>query len=531
MRRVGDLLPMRGGAGRKPVTRLVGFLVCTVPGLLALALALPSVSLSFLMDDSYDLIMARRSSYQELLLAPVPGSSYYRPLSFVLFKVVADLRGGTEPWQYRTLAVLLHAVNALLLAAIVRRFAGSLAALASGVLFATFPFAYQALQVVGALPHVLVTTCFLAGALAWSIGGTRPARRASPWYALAAAAATLAPGFHETGALSGALLLLLSAARGRVVNRESLSALPWILVALVADLAAVWAWFWGLDKPDARPATPIDRLENVAFWLQAAAYPVTRQLALLFDAAWLARHAWMAVAAAALGGLGVALAVSWRGGRVRLAACTLLLGFLVFVPAILFLPYRGYVEDGPRLLYPATPAVAAFWGLLPAAALRWRRARRLAIAATSCLLGVAVLQGAAFVVRRTELAQRASAAQEAVVAVARSNPGRPLLVVNGPAWLALHRYEYPLGHYGVVAQPPYHGYDALLEARLGRRQPVLSLAVEPSRSLPEWTYWPHGRPGTRAELAALRYSGWLVVRLEPDEARDFWRREDGWASG
>jgi hypothetical protein len=89
--------------------------------------------------------------------------------------------------------------------------------------------------------------------------------------------------------------------------------------------------------------------------------------------------------------------------------------------------------------------------------------------------------------------------------------------VNGPAWLALHRYEYPLGHFGMNAQPSYHGYEALIQVRLGWRAPVRSLAVEPATHQRDWTFGPHGQLGTLAEVAALRLAGWRILHLVASE--------------
>lgn len=505
----------RGARWRRSLlTRL--FLVL-LPACLAFAVALPSLGLSFLLDDSYDLILARRTSYRDLLLQPLPGFSYYRPLTFVVYKAVYDLWGGTAPWQYHLLAVLLHTGNALLLTLIVRRSAGALAALVSGVLFATFPFAYQALQIVSALPHVLVTSALLAATVCWLRGNSGESVASRRWYAAATLAAAVAPGFHETGAVGGVLLFLLLVLRYSPRDRAFRVAVPWALGACLAGLAYAAAWFWGFDKPGGRAVGWLDRLENSAYWLQAAAYPVTRQLTLVFDAAWLDHHAWAAVVGAAALGLVFATALAVPGRAAPLALAALLLGFLVFLPALLFLPYRDYLEDAPRALYPVAPAVATSWGTTVAASWRWPRGRWLSGGVATCLVAFTLIESIVFLEQRSAMAQWASAAQEAVVAAARSDSGRPLVVVNGPAWLALHRYEFPLGHYGVMAQPTYHGYESLLEARLGRRQPVLSLAVAPQHQQARWTYWPHGQAGTVAEAAALRRAGWQMVWLSAAE--------------
>ncbi|MBO9307052.1 glycosyltransferase family 39 protein [Thermomicrobium sp.] len=484
------------------------------PVVLALALYLPSLRFSFLLDDSYDLLLARETSYQDLLLRPLPGFSYYRPLTFVVYKLVHELVGGRDPWHYHALAVLLHATNVLLLGRLVRRLAGRSASTLAAALFASFPFAYQAVQIVCSLPHLLVTSCLLGALLAWLRAGDDTERRWI-WCGLALLLALAAPGFHETGALAGLLLAGTLVSRG--ARRAWRALAPWLASALAGNGAYVALWFWGFAKPGPRAVTWWDRLQNVVFWLQAAAYPVTRQLTVLVDAEWLTRHAWSAVSVSALLALGAGLFVHGLGGQARSAAAILVLGFLLFAPVVCFLPFAGYVQDGPRLLYPVAPALATFWGMLPRAGWRWPRGRLVAVALSGLLVALALLQGVTFVARRTKLAEQASAAQEAVVAAARAAPCWPLVVVNGPAWLALHRYEYPLGHFGMNAQPSYHGYDALLQVRLGWRTPVRSLAVEPATHQRDWTFGPHGQPGTLAEVAALRLAGWRILHLVASE--------------
>ena len=500
---------------RALVRRSLPSLLLLAPVTLALALYFPSLRFSFLLDDSYDLLLARETSYQDLLLRPLPGFSYYRPLTFVVYKLVHDLAGGQDPWPYHALAVLLHATNVLLIGRLVQRLVGRSASALAAALFACFPFAYQAVQIVCSLPHLLVTSCLFGALLAWLRAGGETARRWS-WRGLALLLALAAPGFHETGALAG-LLLLTGMLACKDTRRAWRALTPWLASALAGNGAYIAVWFWGFTKPGPRAVTWTDRLQNVAFWLQAAAYPVTRQLTVLFDAGWLTRHAWSAVTVSALLALGAGLFVHGLGGQARSAAVVLALGFLLFSPAAFFLPYPGYVEDSPRLLYPAGPAITAFWGSLPAGAWRWPRGRPVAVALSSLLVVLTLLQGVTFVVRRTELAERASAAQEAVVAAARAAPGWPLVVVNGPAWLALHWYEYPIGHFGMNAQPSYHGYDALLQVRLGWRAPVRSLAVEPATHQRDWTFGSHGQPGTFADVAAARLAGWHIVYLVASE--------------
>lgn len=487
-------------------------------GLVAEVLVLygPALRFSFLLDDSYDLVIVRQTSYRELLLRPLPGFSYYRPLSFALYKLVHDLWGGTEPWHYHLLSVSLHALNTLLLALLIRKVAGLVAAALSASLFAAFPFAYQAVQIACSLPHLLVTSAMLGTLVLWESGMEQPGCTRRLLRCSATAMALAAPGFHETGVLTGTLVILWTALRSRVGWRQVLSAQSgWLSVVLLGNGIYLALWFWGFDKPGSRPVTLLDRLENLVFWSQAVAYPLTRQLTTLLDIDWLARHSWQVVIGTALIGGTVALITHALGTQLRLALGTLGFGLLTFLPAMLFLPYHGYVEDGPRLLYPAAPAIAAFWGLLPRAGWHWRRARWLGVSFGILVIVVTLIQSIVFIQRRNELGLLASHAQETVVATARANPHWPLVVVNAPAWLALHHYEYPLGHFGMNAQPEYLGFEALLEARLGWRQPVQSLVVGSPPAREWYTSGPHGQPGNQAELSALQMSGWVIRNIQP----------------
>ncbi len=486
-------------------------------GLLVEVLVLygPTLRFSFLLDDSYDLVVVRHTSYWELLFQPLPGFSYYRPLTFVLYKLVHDLWGGTEPWHYHFLSVLLHLLNTLLLALLARRVVGSVSAALSASLFAAFPFAYQAVQIVCALPHLLVTSAMLATLVLWEQGREQTGHTGRLWRCAAMVVALAAPGFHETGVLSGTVVILWIVLRSRAGWRRALLVESgWLSVVLFGNSIFLFFWFWGFDKPESRPVTLLDQLKNLVFWSQAATYPLTRQLTNLVDTNWLARHAWQAVISTALIAGIIALLYHAFGTQLRLALVTLALSLLVFLPAIFFLPYHGYLEDGPRLLYPAAPAIATFWGLVPQAGWHWRQGRWLGATLGILLIIVTLTQSSAFLKQRTTLALLASCAQETVVEVARANPGWPLVIVNAPAWLALHYYEYPLGHFGMNAQPEYLGFDALLEVRLGWRQPVQSLVVEPTLDQGWYTIGPHGLPGNQAQLNALRMSGWVIRNIQ-----------------
>lgn len=474
----------------------------------------PVLHFNFLMDDSFDLVVARHARWSLLLLRPLYQSTYFRPFSFLTYKVVGWATGGLDPLPYHLLSLVLHLGSALLLLWLLQRLIGWWWATGPALLFLSFPFSYQAVFVISALPHLFVTTLGLGALVLWSpeLGWIPRLRRL---FALVLAA--LAPGFHETGVLVGFLLL------GRIILQRSLWTkfhllAGWLVAAFSSALLPLTYRLWVLQsyqKSTLSLVTWDDRGKNWLFWLQGVTYPVTRFLRVLLEPHWLTQQAASVVLVVS----GVTLLLLFRfyaGARLWLLPLALvLLAILLFSPAAWFLPY-GYLENGPRLLYPVAPVIATLWGLLPWAAQRWRRQPAVLSLLTSAVLAVTLMLSVRFVERRITMAHQASQLQEAVVQLARQQPGWPILVVNAPAWLAYDAYEFPLGHFGAPVQPDYHGYDALLEARLGWRQPIRSLAVAPPVYAGRYRFGPHGQAGTWAEVAAYQRSGWLVAAVGVD---------------
>ncbi len=486
----------------------------------ALWLYAPVVGFSFLMDDSFDLTIARRASVVAILTQSMYGSTYFRPLTFLLYKAIQALFDGYSPVPYHALSLTLHVVNGLLLLVLLRRSVGWGWAVLPASLFVTFPFSYQAVQIVCSLPHLVVTTLALGALLVWTSAPRSAGRARLLLRILGVSLAFLAPAFHENGVLVGFVLightlLFPFGKMGTTIRREW----AW-LAALLAGPTVYLLWSsWATGRSRATVVSGSDVGRNLLWWVQAAAYPLTRQLALVFDPRWLAGHARGTVLATGLCGLLAALVLHAGGSQLRLALLALGLAFIAFLPAALLLRYAGYLEDAPRLLYPVAAAIATFWGLLPRALVRRRAASRLLSVLAVGFLGLCLVQSAVFVARRTAMAQRASVLQEAVVTLARENPGWPLVIIDAPAWLAFDRYEYPLGHFGMPVQPAYHGFDALLEARLGWRQPVRSLVNDPPVFATRYRFGPHGTNASAAELEAWQRAGWLVASVEAENGR------------
>lgn len=446
----------------------------------------PALGLAYFHDDVYDLPRTEEVSYRELFRAPLEGNRYYRPVTYGVWKAVHDVTGSYPAPLLHALPLLCHALSGWLLYLLLTRLTGSRWALLAAMLFLLYPFSYQALAIMGALFHPLVTVTLLAMLLLWYDGRVRPSW---PRLALAGGLAAVALWSHEYGVAALPLLLALELllVRRRQVPRVTW----WLALPAAAELSFLALWF-SFERPPGNPVTARDVLDNLALWLQAMTYPISRQ------AMWLADL--LGVGANALGtalgllALGGGLAAYWRSGRLWLGLTLLGLAAASFVPAALTLTY-GYVLSGPRLLYVVAPACAAFWGLLPG--LFTGRAWRVA---TLALVGLVIIQSLLFIDRRLEMFDSANAAAEGVITGVRGEQPGEQLVINLPAWFALKESEYPRGHYGSELEAPYFNLDSLLYIATGDW-----LAIE-SRSLAprvfDWRYYfqPHGPAIDHAEL-------------------------------
>jgi hypothetical protein len=132
-----------------------------------------------------------------------------------------------------------------------------------------------------------------------------------------------------------------------------------------------------------------------------------------------------------------------------------------------------YVIDGPRLLYTASVGAALWWAIL--VDLPWRSARgrrwggALAAVAT---LGI-VLFSLAFVRARAGLYEQATlATRQLVKAAGEQPPGRALVAINFPAWLAPDQPAYAVGHEGVPMVASYFSVGDYYWANSGRAQAI-----------------------------------------------------------
>jgi hypothetical protein len=379
---------------RRNLDAHAGWLALVLSALVTLAMYGRALRFSFFFDDVMDLAVTEEASFLDLLARQSPNSVYYRPIPYIIWKALYRITGEYNPVILHALPIIAHIVSGWLLFLLLRRVTGSLWSVVPMLLFLLYPFSYQALEILGTLVHTLVTVQILAALLLWYDG-----RMLHSPLRLAAA------GAFSIGALwtheYGASILPLVVALELLLWRRGTTTRPtrWLTVPAVATVIYLLRYVT-IDRPERESATASDAVQNAGFWLQGFAYPLTRQTGWLTEQ--IGGDALRLVLPLGLLGIGAALALYWRAGHARLAIGLLVIGGVVFLPAVMTLTYE-YMQNGPRLLYVVSPAVATFWGLLPM--LRWgnERVSRVWQVGVLALLGVTLAQSVLFIERRMEM--------------------------------------------------------------------------------------------------------------------------------
>ncbi len=194
-------------AGRLDTNGLGVLLVFVV----AIAAYAYTLSLPLFWDDVLHYEWLDRVSMGEVWQRPLEGLNYFRPVPFAIWKTFYALLGYHPVVLYHAINVLLHAVNACLVAQLARHFVakrGAAIPIAAGLFFALFRFSFQAVAPVNSLTHPAHVALVLLAVLLASRGS------ALRWQCVSAVCAFLAVLAHENGVLTAALVTLALAFRG-----------------------------------------------------------------------------------------------------------------------------------------------------------------------------------------------------------------------------------------------------------------------------------------------------------------------------
>ncbi|HLF29087.1 MAG TPA: hypothetical protein VJG32_22390 [Anaerolineae bacterium] len=415
---------------------------------LTLVLYLNTLSLPFFQDDVIHIRwLSTRSVLEPFWTAE--NLPTYRPLGESLLKLWYVVLGRHDPVILRLQNILMHALNAALVALLALRIDRSdrryVVAGVAAVLFAAFPFAYQTVIWVNVFFYPLGTLLLLLVALSyWQARSTGSSR----WLWLTWLLCFLAPAEIEWGLMSGAIVLGIELL-WRVQRRQ---ARPWLIgpgVALAINFVffAIWQIAPKFDYSGGMRLNLEAILQMSTYYLQGLIYPSAPLAVPLVGQ--LGLNDLNAVRLVGLGTLLIVLGLLIRRRRTIIAFVALGWFGLLILPTLVTIDF-DYVINSPRLLYPAAVGIVILWAVWIAELVSPGRWQLLRVALAGAIVGIVLAQNIAFIQMENRLYHLAEEPVHALAAAARATPGDDaLLFVNLPAWLAPQWRDYALGNHGV----------------------------------------------------------------------------------
>ncbi len=323
-----------------------------------------------------------------IFTSPLSSPQYY-PLVFAGFW--AEYRvWGLEPAGYHRVNVALHALNAILVWRVARRFVSDRAAWLGAAIFALHPVEVESVAWVTERKNVLSGCFYLSSLLAYAKSGRG-------WYALAFLLFLAALASKTVAcSLPAAILVLAWMERGRIGWSDVRPLLPFFAVGLM--VAALTSWLERHHVGAIGPEwnfSPIDRvlIAGRAVWFYAGKLAWPAHLSFIYDRWQIDPYAWWPYAypAAALALVAVLWMARGRIGR-RPLACVLLFGGTASCPRLGFFdvyPMRySFVADHFQYLASLALILPASWAIDRGAG-RWPVLGGMAITALLFSLGAA----------------------------------------------------------------------------------------------------------------------------------------------
>lgn len=456
-----------------------------------------ALDFAFFFDDTFDLTRVEGRSYLSLLTSS-EGYSYYRPIPFLIWKVIRDLTGYYPAPLLHLLPLLAHALCGWLLFLLLRKLGVGYWALVPVVLFLTYPFSYQDVMIVGVVFHPLAAMWMLASTVLYlKMREEEAGNRVCVYGLLAGLATALALWTHESGVVVAVFLLGVEAI---LMLRGKPGPSRWLL--LHGGLIALFglAYLTVERQPVAEQVTLSGLHPKLLFFMQGLSYPIAAQINWIDDQIGFAPGLLESFVLTLLLVLilpGVLLWKRWASLRGLLNGMSAqLLGLAVAaavsVPAIARLSWP-YVEDAPRLLYLVGFGAAILWGLLPAIRFQSRGLTLVWRGAWLSLIALIVIQSLVFISVRLDMFASATSAMNGVTQAGERYPEHLIIVVNMPAWLAQDEYEYPYGHLGAQVVPSYIGLERAIYTSSNRQVEVgvWSIQSNPEVADGSFTFGPH----------------------------------------
>jgi hypothetical protein len=439
-----------------------------------------ALGLPFLFDDMIHLRWLDWHSLPEVWTT-AEGLGYYRPLTMSVWKVAHRLLGYNDPAGLHLFNLLLHALNAVLAGCLAWRAhsaRGRLAyALLVTVLFASFPFSYQAVPSTSSLSKPLVATLTMASALAYWQARRQHAR----WLlGLSLLLGLLAPLAYESGVMVPVAVLAIELL-GRA--RREFQRLSWWPVLHMGLIWIVALPLVMLMEPETGASLRVPTLfalwQNGVYFVEGLLFPITPLGTPLEQALPVDRYVLLSL----LSLLG--LAALWVFYR-RLRQMPLFLYALSWfgvgvLPLWLMLDF-SYVITSPRLLYLGAVGAVMLWAGVPV--FLWTRLRHPwwpRVLAGAAIVGMLAFN-VTYVRQKMALADTvATPLWQAAHAAEVQGGDSSLLYVNVPAWIAPKKATYRIGTEGLTFIPEYVRVQDFVYVTTGVEPQIRSFMFDPAK--------------------------------------------------
>ncbi|MCR4408370.1 MAG: hypothetical protein NUW24_15870 [Anaerolineae bacterium] len=454
-----------------------------VTGAVTCTLYASSLQVGFFNDDPTGHFRWMEGRSLVSLFTSASGYPFYRPLTFVLWKAAYALGGGYNPVGFHLLNVLFHALSAALVWALGYVLTGRWAyAMLAGLLFACFPFSYEAVAYAGALFHPLVTCLVLSTLLLYY---ESKQRRSNALFWAAHLTLVLALFAHENGIIAPLLILgweFSEWSRGRPFNRRA-----WTFLGEAALFFGLWLVVPRLPRQGTL-LQPLSAMRvSALYFFQAIVHPVAPLTLNL--ATHLSLNRDLALVVIGLVSLGLAYLIACRSGMRALFVLTGGWALLAALPAVLFLESE-YIRGSPRLYYLTSVGTSLLWATVGLGLVRlvegrsrWLRSGAYLIIA---VLILALLRfDVAFVACRQHFYVRATELMQMVSRTAAIAPtDKELVYVNLPLYFSSAGEEheecanpFPLGPSGAMAFPRYAQVSDFIFVNGGPRRPAIGITA------------------------------------------------------
>ena len=450
------------------------FFVVITAVIIPLWLYWPTIRLPLIYDTLLHIRITGTLDFGSVWL-PAKEFSFYRPLTFFPMLVIENLFGYYPNWLLHGINVFQHAANAGLLAWLSWRLWGNgRSALTAGLIFALFPFSYQAVAVYGHNVHPTTVGLILLGLHSYltAFDGKLPF-----WWTITAFWFVLSLLSHESAILFGGFAALVQWNHEKTLPRIKLKTLnprqsPWFIFLLLGVIYLIGYQFLPvLESPDAGNINLNNLNLRLLYLLQGVVYPL----------AWLGRRVgiesappiiWTGTAVITLWSL-----ISLRNKQHRLP---LLLGIGWWAAAftIIGIPLStNYLLHGPRLLYVGSVGVALFWAVLLETTIL-KTPNNLKYAAWLSALFFILLPNGSFVHSKIITYQQLTSPVDKIKAsMADASDGSGIITMNLPEFISIRPTTYPVGVELVSMLGHYLFVEEIIDANLRGTHPAAAIVL------------------------------------------------------